>query len=1077
MKQFVIGNLFYHVGNKYRGQSKGPRYNVKLSVLKARLQRDSGDNVLRANIKFREKGGTQQQFQEMVNRQQQNRRISQRQARGLGGGSKASSSTTATTQSARTAQGSGKQKFEQGYTVASKEKGYIAAKTGKRLTRAESIKSERQQAAEAQAAFTTTKQKIEAGRAAKAQALAEAKMPKTTAGQINENAQVITRMISPREQAEAISRGEVEPSFIGQFSAEKYYKSALSGSTAVPRPQDYFGPAYGITQKDLKEIRKEEQPKKKQGGVSKSPVETLGENLYYALRYSDLVDTGEEPKPKGVGLLPYYASRGLRPLYNIPLYLSGDKTIQPTTFSTAIDSIISPSTQQTKGVSGGTAGRRGYVKDVKPNPVIEFIKKAPLGAAIEAPAEIAMFIIGARIVQLAIRYSPIAIQSKRVLLQDDSIKTIYRGLTFKDKPVIGMQEGKLIRGYEPKKIPFTKIQTGSQVGGLRGAGELSKGTGIERELFYSKKTIDYQVSAGLITKAEGEKVKDVIKFIGVAMKAEAKTGSLGKLPIKNLTQEQSDYALSFVKQLQTGKRIEVAHGSISTRAHTPSFQQKTGSVLQMGDVDVSPIAPKFTILDKLRGKQPRTLQTEGEAIAKEFTEKFPLLKGQKLEITGLGGKSNIGVELVQGKSRIKIFESVLQEEKLSKYGISKGDKILGYRIPSKAVKTGEGIRVTHQDFQLLTNVKQVLSLQKGDKTPIRFYPDPGREKDIVRPYWLGKQKALDTSKTDLDKLAEIYRSRFPEIKFEGASLGKMTLLEKPISEPLSIGKGITTTPVRPTDILFTKEEPQIKSTKIGSLKSSISTKSAVSSIVKGSAITSSFKTSLASVKIPSYKQPSLKIKSPPSLKTLTSSRFPLSIKQPSIKNIPSVKQVSTKSTASIAPSPKSVTALSKIGSGKPSIKQPSIKTPLSVKPSSARPLPSIRPPSQRLGFPIKPTASVGGTVRITPTIIRIGPTRRIPPIIIPGWRSTYSLPKERPRKYTKPFLGNVHIEEITGFRTKYTDLDIGKKVERLAREDIRFTRKAKKLKRFVKEKKISLLSKSAQFFTPTKKQSKAFLKF
>ncbi len=62
---------------------KGERFNVSLSALRAKQQRFPSSNTLRANINFRESGGTQQQFQAIVDRQEANRRISQRRGAGI----------------------------------------------------------------------------------------------------------------------------------------------------------------------------------------------------------------------------------------------------------------------------------------------------------------------------------------------------------------------------------------------------------------------------------------------------------------------------------------------------------------------------------------------------------------------------------------------------------------------------------------------------------------------------------------------------------------------------------------------------------------------------------------------------------------------------------------------------------------------------------------------------------------------------------------------------------------------------------------------------------------------------------
>jgi len=87
-------------------------------------------------------------------------------------------------QRASYSQGPVQQKFQYGYTTATKEMGYTPTPTGKFAPRREAIKTEAQQAAQAQTAFTETKQKIEAGRAAKAQMYTEVRAPKTEAEQI-----------------------------------------------------------------------------------------------------------------------------------------------------------------------------------------------------------------------------------------------------------------------------------------------------------------------------------------------------------------------------------------------------------------------------------------------------------------------------------------------------------------------------------------------------------------------------------------------------------------------------------------------------------------------------------------------------------------------------------------------------------------------------------------------------------------------------------------------------------------------------------------------------------------------------
>jgi len=313
-----------------------------------------------------------------------------------------------------------------------------------------------------------------------------------------------------------------------------------------------------------------------------------------------------------------------------------------------------------------------------------------------------------------------AVMKTKDAIKTDNIQTIISGLTFRGKPLISKQQGKLGLGYKPEKIPYAKIQTGDLIKGERGAGELAKGSKLQSEVFFSDKALDYQVRAGIISLESAKRVKTVKAFTKESLKHKAKVGGLGVLPFKGLTQGQADYITTFTKGLQKDKRVLEIHGSTSTRAHTQAFHKEAGSTLQMHDIDVTPAIPKgaFNILKR---KPAQTESQVGEQIIKDFSSGFPLQQGQKINITGKGKGGNLGIELTKGKSKTKVFEVVVEQDPLTaKYGLANIDRVLGRKIPKKVVKTKEGLKVSHQDFQFLTNIKQVLSLQetKGVSTII-----------------------------------------------------------------------------------------------------------------------------------------------------------------------------------------------------------------------------------------------------------------------------------------------------------------------------------------------------------------------
>lgn len=213
------------------------------------------------------------------------------------------------------------------------------------------------------------------------------------------------------------------------------------------------------------------------------------ENIYEnILRYSDRVDQGNEEPPQGLENILYYSSKDLRPFYNIPYSLAGQETVPTlaeTMFSVPIDLI-------TKG------------KTDTHDPVGDYIKKDPVGSLVQLPAEAALWITGGKAVSAAAkgfqRFSPLIYQSSKVVV-DGKPETIFRGLTFKDSPVLSWQNGKLVKSYDPIKVTesFQKINP-STLG--RDGIEAGLGSGVEKELIYSEKTLGKMVESNVIPQAQ-----------------------------------------------------------------------------------------------------------------------------------------------------------------------------------------------------------------------------------------------------------------------------------------------------------------------------------------------------------------------------------------------------------------------------------------------------------------------------------------------------------------------------------------------------------------------------------------------
>lgn len=504
-------------------------------------------------------------------------------------------------------------------------------------------------------------------------------------------------------------------------------------------------------------------------------LQNLASGLYDSLRYSDRVDTKEVEPPKGIEWLNYYASKGLSPVYNIPLSLMDDKKIQPTLTETAFDT----------GLQLATKG-----KTETHDPIGDYLRDNPIGVLSQLPAEAAMWIYGGKAVktggELVKAYSPLVYQSKKILTEVGAKPTtVYRGVTWKNNPVVGIQDGKIVKGYDPGKVADTISRIKVETLGREGI-EFSLGSGIEKGLIYSDSTLRELVSRGIIPDVAKARAVQAGIITREGMKITSQPGEIGKLPIQDLTQKQSDVIFKGVLKGQDDKTIDLVHGSPATGVSTPEeIKTLAGSALKFGDVDVTPI-----------GKTPKVRREVADKLIQGFAADFPLEPGQRLSIVGKGAgeTTNRALKLYDPKfpEPRKIFEVVLRESgETSSKGLPSGNKILGFNIPfKKSVKAKDiPIKFHTADFQLLTNIKQVLSFQKGSTTQFDIYTSSGRTKDIVRAYWNVKGKAFFKGGEQgklLDIEAEKFRKLYPGVKFTDYKPEKVLL-----SSSKTESKGVT----------------------------------------------------------------------------------------------------------------------------------------------------------------------------------------------------------------------------------------------------------------------------------------------
>jgi hypothetical protein len=95
-------------------------------------------------------------------------------------------------------------------------------------------------------------------------------------------------------------------------------------------------------------------------------------------------------------------------------------------------------------------------------------------------------------------------------------------------------------------------------------------------------------------------------------------------------------------------------------------------------------------------------------------------------------------------------------------------------------------------------------------------------------------------------------------------------------------------------------------------------------------------------------------------------------------------------------------------------------------------------------------------------------------VTVPFTRSRTDKKKGK-TKGTEEFFGSTHVASILGFRSKKKDIDYGKDLSAQAKKDIKSTDPILR-NQFNKAEIRNMLSKPKRYFTPTKKQSRNFLK-
>ena len=469
------------------------------------------------------------------------------------------------------------------------------------------------------------------------------------------------------------------------------------------------------------------------------------------LRYSDAVDNDKLPKPSNIlENLNYYASHGLKPIYNIPLYLAGVKGTSPTLSDTVMD-------------TGLDLILEGKTKTH--DPVGDYIRKDPLRTLVQLPAEAALWVTGAKAIALASRgiktISPLAYQTLKFPI-NNKMKSVYRGITMNNNPIFGIQNGKLVKGFDETKLPFRKIDPENF---NRYGWESTQSSGIADKTIFAEKTLDNMVERKIITTLDKERIDTFKNLYEITKGVKSETGKFSSEPINLLTQKQSDYLLNYAKLGQKKGTVDTLHGSTALQPQiSQSLRTQAGSHLKLGDLDLVPKANKLKDIPKVASKLIQGLKD------------FPLEKGQSIKIvddvTSLKDNKEL-LLITKGKSKPdKILEVVLEERNASGTDnlVRMGDKVLGQKIQdTKIVKTKDfSLNIHTRRFQLQENMRTALGFHKGDDTLFNVYASGGRSKDIVRSYWNFKEDAIRVGGKkgkEIDTKAEHLRSLYESKSF------------------------------------------------------------------------------------------------------------------------------------------------------------------------------------------------------------------------------------------------------------------------------------------------------------------------
>lgn len=787
----------------------------------------------------------------------------------------------------------------------------------------------------------------------------------------------------------------------------------------------------------------------KRDSKSNNPLITFGDLLHNTIRYYDIVEAGEAKKPEGLGLLPYYSSQQLKPFYNIPLSLMGERTF--------------PSLSETGFEMGYELVTKGKTKTH--DPIGDYIKKDPIGSLVQLPSEALLWITGGKVIeggikgtQKAFALLPPSVQkqitssvSKNIV---DPIQKItpqlkqtkvddtpfWKGITLDNKPVIGIVEKKIVIGTpKPETIPTAKINLTS-----RSKGELSLGVGPERNIFYSEKALKYFEGIGFINPLS--KIRSqASQRLESATQKEGKIiiSSLGTNAFKNVSDDQGMALLKLIEREHKAGLIEDPHGSLSTRSHIePILRRESGNVIRIGDFDVVPKASELA-------RRKISLEDYASKLIKEARDTVPLKKGEQIRITDkIGEARHLELKHSGGKDFNKIFEILVKDSDEMKLGLNPKSPthIMGFKIPSDSIKMLDyDIRTSTLKYQGLTQTKTINAFQEFKETAKKFessiigesklskldtkakaviYPGIGREqKDIARRYWEGRQTELNQLRAGLFKsaketreAAEEFKKLYPEIKFGDIPDEKIALSFKTASSFETTSKTKTIPAISKEVMKLTEKETSSKSdtkkskSKIKITTSLISSQIASKNIYRNpyrdiSLVKTTSKTSSQTGSKSIYRNP---YRDPFRSATISKTNRI----EPKLSGLISKPQ---KNEPSLIDTP-SITDKPTYGS----LIMPPSKPPYSP-PSSPPNKPPANPPSRGL----LPPNRQQDVFNITQTRKKFG----IIPII--DIRNTT---KKAKGLYKTPddFLGNTQISNILGFRTKEKDIDVGiKKTSKL----------------------------------------------